>query len=89
MAKCNRAGIGNVVRFRNRVQTELGLDRVLDLFLGCAAAAGQGLLDARGRVADDRYPALCGRQHDRPACVCHQYRSPRVLDVAVKLLDRE
>ena len=35
------------------VQAQLGLDRVLDLFLGGPAAAGQGLLDPRGGVAED------------------------------------
>ena len=67
VAEGDGAGVGDVVGLGESVQAELGHDRVLDLGLGGPAVAGEGLLDPRGGVAEDRRL----RAAPRPA------RSPR------------
>ena len=54
MAEGDGAGVGDVVGLGESVEAELGHDRVLDLGLGGPAVAGQGLLDPRGGIAEDR-----------------------------------
>src|SRR5262249_3163981 len=85
MTEGHGTGIGYVVGLREPVEAELSHDRMLNLRLGGAPTAGEGLLDPRRRVADDGRILLRRGQHDDPACVGHQDRCARIVHVAVDL----
>src|SRR5437879_1550714 len=87
MTQGSRKGISHVWRIWQSVQPELTLDGPLNLVLGCAAAAGDGLLDARGVVADHRQIVQRGRQKDHPAGMTHQDRCSRMGVMRIELLD--
>ena len=71
VAQRYRDGIRHVRRLRHFAQAQFALDGPLNLVLGRPAAAGDGLLDPRGAVADGLQPAFRRRQQDRPACMPH------------------
>ena len=89
VAERHGASVGHVVRLGQGVEAQLGPDRVLHLLLGGPAAPRERLFDPQRRVTEDRHTPQGRRQHDHPARVRHEDRRPRVLRVAMHLLQRQ
>src|SRR5262249_23482428 len=88
VAQRRRQRVRHVRRLGHLRQAQLALDRALHLLLARPAAAGDGLLDARRVVADDRQMTLGGGQEDDAAGVAHEDCGPRMFVMSVELLHR-